>query len=1575
MENLSDQITHELVPKDTSQVTDEFPVRIEKSNPLGDKLNQVRAKCAKLSQVLSEVNEPVLDKDIPPTLSIEETISRLESLSKTQNLSIEDYYSQSAEVIRSANALVRKTAQEQGELERLHYLHQSTLYYGIPNETQALDNITGVRRLTIPSKRRAIEKKRHDAEENIAALNPQIEAKKNLISKIQEQESEIIKVREKILLQTVKETAKEIFDSYEEISQEFTDGPYFSEIRNQYIDQHIAPAIRKVRPADAEKYISATKQFATAALEKKSNISEIRNKLYDMMGFESGLTDLRSEIINFVDYQSDKDMVYKLMADIAYKDLSALRQASHHFNSRYGIIDDLDSAIRNSVDPDSRHSSEDSFKGNLLRNLQTTPSDYIPQMKVWNTVKQVESVTAFFGGYIQETDEILEKLALEKSPTDRNGSYIDLLKHYPSEEAIIRLIVIATADTRNYDTKHANEGLTQLAKINDWTELLEETYVHHPKLRNANSVLANWDYEHNSTNTSLTEPTQAFLLDLIENSNSEENLIKLAYTSLTNESLAYLLQKKGLISQETSSSIIEAGAYIKGVREFYLDSKYKEGSIDDDSYRKTLRSFLVDAISSETQSVDPETLKSIENFKRLSDLIVENKGNFVSITYLTNFSIIKALQSPNFKFENSALDFGKEGSKSYLDRLTGKYNDMRSQLFKLTALVGTGRLSKERVMELPDVGMDVLNHESFTLTTEYPELFLSNNEGIDFFNKLQNNSLFGLDQSTNLNLGIRILELQSEGKLDIIRFLNDFGSMEIDRLEGISLNSPDTLLFNNFQTLFIYARSHAPSSSIPNPSPFTIDRVESYLENPPENKNQLLTLIRSEYLKYLETSDPKQISFQLLFISEALSRFGGAGNLTQLNTINETFKVLREIMKTETTEESTKRELFQGLRSLENRFDQEKWSNEDRTNFYNISRDIMNASPALFTDYLNLFSQLTPPQIRRFSSEIYPIYRMKFFIKEKPLEKRTNPNEKYDLPELLQTRKNIRDLTQNLKNENSFDLHRHKLYEEITNSFKERYGITKIPETLTLEHIRSLNNITLYMSNMSGRTPDKENILTFYLALLINDKWSDFKQGKNLDPNDYLTPERSEKIKGFLQERKHLNSITAQNLQVSEEEMPELIKLIDQESSIIVIGTIETIDIKLHNIIQNLNGLVDLDLYKEPIDKDRMSLLIKWGNKPLGSVVAKTYQQLSSPQRTKPLNTEEAQIQKEITDFFSKYQIPFEPAYVKQYFQDGLRPLSSITGLVSFVEQSRAQDEIRKFQKLLIPPAKVVEVFRKTGEDFTPTSGAYAVSQDLDYLDNLLVTHQKDIDPEDTKILKEYIDEIRTGLCNLEGTYKQIKDKFQKSRQNQNTQDQTVRQRIQEVGKIIDSKSTQQVITATLSSNLNDIIENIRACLACTSQGANNDTNLAFEKIGKSFFRSKTDTSGDSSVADEIVFLEQATHKDGAKTMTYVLDRVYGTNTPIILENNLSILIKKVALIKEQFPTAAISIFVPEEALFSSGISADLLIKNLEEKNVQGINQQLTIDVAQSAAGDHYIEFGGSARTAGKRVVSGVFIT
>lgn len=869
---------------------------------------------------------------------------------------------------------------------------------------------------------------------------------------------------------------------------------------------------------------------------------------------------------------------------------------------------------------------------------------------------------------------------------------------------------------------------------------------------------------------------------------------------------------------------------------------------------------------------------------------------------------------------------------------------------------------------------------SLTLATTFPDIFLQSAETAALLQAFSEKGSGLSDPSVNLffrqKLFKQIKDLHDgDGRITRVLIYNDFLCM--DKL--LIANPEMEVNENNYQSLLLMFAVSQPYFQFPTESG---KRIEEFFKNP-SVKDLCLKNFRKEYVNYLAKGSPDQIPFTLYLITSHINT-DTAGTLTQILSLSNFINIFyASLNKGITTEENkdivTQRihanTILQRLHAVESRFDKEKWSNENITNFYNTSCDVLTADPNIFFESLELFNNLNSSDLKRFMREIYPLYGIRLALIEKT---DASGKKTYDATQLANFRKDVQAFTHSIKTEEEpLKTHKTMLIETISGLFRERFGIIKVSEEFTEENIRSLTNISLYLANISSRDAAKETELGYYLSLMLNGKWDNFRRGEIIDPKEFLDPKKAEEIESLLKRRAELNPLTAENLGIQESDIPEFLRILQEETQNVGVGDIETIDVKLNNVILNLRQLQDLDLYPDLLDKQRMQLLLTFGNKKVGSTVAKMYQALQNPSRPIQLSEEELKIREEIIRIASGGNLELTIDIVKKHFQDGIRPFSTMVNMLQFVNETHAEIEIENIRKLLQPSQEIIDIFSRLGEEFKPTSGALALSQDLDYLDNIIVKKEGSLNPNEKTLLAEYTGRIREQVIKLQQIFDKIRDKFSSLKQGSvTTSNQLLKDKLDQIDKIMNVPSAQQTIVSTMTNNLNTIIENMRACLSCTTKGSNNDTGLTFGDLNKFYLYSQSEGQTKGSISDEILFLEPITHQNNTSEMAFVFDRIYGVQTPTILINQLETVIKKYRRLKQRFPKVKLSIFISDSAIATAGMSSDMLVSRTQNTlNGNHIKEEdVTVDVAQSAMADHYIEFGGDTRTHGKRNARGVII-
>ena len=756
--------------------------------------------------------------------------------------------------------------------------------------------------------------------------------------------------------------------------------------------------------------------------------------------------------------------------------------------------------------------------------------------------------------------------------------------------------------------------------------------------------------------------------------------------------------------------------------------------------------------------------------------------------------------------------------------------------------------------------------------------------------------------------------------------------------------------------------------------------ISELFSNTGKYKDVALEGMQKEWKTFLEGENKDFLPPNLFFISKMIDDAGGAGNLKHVEALGNLLFQIDRTLKNPKTVENTKEEIKNLFLAQEKRFEKEKISQDERSEFYNLSKDILEAAPSLYSAFSSIFEQMSPKDMKIFIKDVFPFYQAQLVIIQN-MDK--NDNVKYDPRMLVEVRQSLKDLLEKIKqnpeNESAiFNEEKSRLLDIVKNGFKDRFGLIKIPEEFTKEDLRSVQNNVRYMGNIAGRNMEKESILAYYLGLELNKKWSSFRQGETIVPEEYISGKQLNTIKPILEERLKNYEKIAEILGINQEKIAKFQEILQEDVISNMTGNVQTIDVKLGNIKRNIDELIDLDIYNNKHDKDIISFLTKnigdKKNKLIGSVLAKIYKESSG--NKVEMNQEEKELQTEMTKIFNVSS--WDINQVKK-IQEEMQPFSLITNMVGKMKEEKVEQNIDELQKRLVPSEKIIQIFNRLGENFKQESGAVALFKDVAYLESLIIKDDEKLTPEEKLEVKLYLDSIKDKMKELENTLDKIKEYFNKIKKSSHLENHDIlKNRIADIEKIIYSQNNNEMIVSHMTKDLNLIIENMRQCLGCLRREANNDTNLAFGDYNKFFMFNQAEKEK-GSVSDEIVFFVPIQKPDSSKEMSFVLDNVYGSKSSDILISNILSVFKKYKTIKKEIPEANISISVSNAAMSSVGLSSESLQRRLLKllEGVRSVEQfeNLIAEIPKSVLSDNYVEFAdGGARQTGERQFSGLVL-
>ncbi|MBP5656644.1 hypothetical protein J6X15_03620 [Candidatus Saccharibacteria bacterium] len=782
---------------------------------------------------------------------------------------------------------------------------------------------------------------------------------------------------------------------------------------------------------------------------------------------------------------------------------------------------------------------------------------------------------------------------------------------------------------------------------------------------------------------------------------------------------------------------------------------------------------------------------------------------------------------------------------------------------------------------------------------------------------------------------------------------------------------------------------------------------EAFSEANIKNKNLAMQMLRKEYEQYLETGE---MPIGLRLFAEYMHECDGAGPLTQIEMFLDYCGELGQVKDGE---------IAKGASSVEKRI--KKWNDQEKASYYSISAEIMKADPAIYKEFLSVFDRISEEEdFRIFIKEIFPLYRAKLaLLKEYDYEgdnvgrgistahyrnvdkaKLMNDLHLALLPFSFESRGDDEgDKAYRERRRAGIEKVKMNIFGEISELFQDKFGILPeaIPEELDRDDMRALEDMVLYLSNISDPSEDNKNLIGFFLALQMKKgehgrtAWDDLRDGREVDPEMFLELGTSYSVAEAIKESREADPITSENVGIaSSERLSAFREALQDETTEIRAGSVLTVDTKLQTMSQNIVELMDPDLYDDPMDKTKIKLLMKYEPKMINGVATKLWMRESGKSVT--FSAEEIEVAQILEAMLTSNGIELTPDNINKHLQRGFKDLGKIAAAYKMIESSNIAEVVGELQSMLMPSDEVAEIFAELGEEFEPHSGVMALSADIEFLEGIVMKAEKaDLlsgDEEEKKrkieVVKGYLKEVREKFAQIDALYNEVVKKFENISISNDEEEKgngrrKLIKKLQEISAIIGKREggAQGTIKTICSNKMPVIIENMRACLSCKTKGCNNDTDLTFGE-GYKFYLYSSGSAGEvGSVSDEIVYFVPVGEEDDRR-MSFVMDRVYGNKSSDIYLSHVSTIIKKAKSLKRKFPEARISIFLTGASATSCGtiLNMSLLGRLGLPQGAEVIERSaLKVDIPKSGFGDHYIEINGDdARMSGERKVDGIEI-
>ena len=757
--------------------------QVEQKSGLAIRLTEVRANtkahAQKATQLLEAHSPEAETQEAQERITTPEAArSQLEALAKEEGIPSSEFISRSKQALQTSARLRDQTVTDQRTLEEQVFSHKINIRWKIDERIRELDRVKGVKRIPAALEKRRLEGQKAAAQRQIDQLTLQVEAKRQFIDQITEQEKSIRQKQEEIMLAEIGEEIQAIRSEYERLNQEvLQDGVTTAEIREAYIQQVIAPEVdkiieeRKLPASQKDAFYTALQTYIDHREEPEAQRQPYRQELDRLFTYEAwfwGVKNYCEPLLN----GGDKAIVQGLVAKMAAEDIVPVRtavesQLRDYEQRDYEQRDRFTRIFEKAVEPADRWSrNENSFGSQILREVSAHTTWHFPNMRLWQATKSSKAANEIFGEVIQRQDQEYYTTALDKSLSDTDGRYIDLLRYYPTPDAIRNLVVIAAADSKNYRAVHANWSLDSLSKRPDWKQLLDQAETEHPSLKATRSVLESWNYREYGNHPDIQQAAGDLASSLFEGDVVDQRLTELATVALPNHSILDILTKRSVIQAPEAATLKETETLLERLErlsqetwEKHRQNDYSVPYIEGYSFRKGLRKNLFVLLQTKPGELNEQQAEIIKRFGVLSKMVLENQQDYQTLSYLTSGSVLEKLQDPSLKpaditifleayktipalADNYELlgefckQFTDEQSIQFFRDISAAYADLKNQLFPVVRLVGNSELSRERALELPSKASDILSGELFSLTTEFPKVYLASNQDCEFFRKM-----------------------------------------------------------------------------------------------------------------------------------------------------------------------------------------------------------------------------------------------------------------------------------------------------------------------------------------------------------------------------------------------------------------------------------------------------------------------------------------------------------------------------------------------------------------------------------------------------------------------------------------------------------------------------------------------------------------------------------------------------------------------------------------------------------------------------------------------------------------------
>lgn len=720
-----------------------------------------------------------------------------------------------------------------------------------------------------------------------------------------------------------------------------------------------------------------------------------------------------------------------------------------------------------------------------------------------------------------------------------------------------------------------------------------------------------------------------------------------------------------------------------------------------------------------------------------------------------------------------------------------------------------------------------------------------------------------------------------------------------------------------------------------------------------QNQAYIYEKIRGLYISFLQW---KEITQKEKIVLKVLKK-NWVWNLSLVEWLVDLVNSLNWAIYNKFTPQKTRESINKWLLEVDEKqsIKNNRWSNNEKNRFYNISEELLLVAPSLYDSFLSLFKILEKDDFKTFSEGLLWDFHIWISLLS---EADKDWDLYYDPKKLVLVRNRVKNIISRLEwwEETGIVFREEDIFikKETKELFNTRFWIIKYPDELSPDNIESIRNHSLYFANLNDKDWEKELLIWLMLWLKLNWKWNDFRSWKEIDFEEIFEKEYANRFSKLYWEANQRQEVLFLNIENNHLLQQDIVTKYEWSS--------ETLDIILLNLGSNFEDLLDPDNYTSGYGKVIFeTTMVIWLDKiwKIWKALAMKFQEIKN---WKEIDEESSEI---IKILVAKLNIWWDiDIQTITELQKSFSTFSPIINMVNDFNSFEVRKRIKELQEYIAPNDELIEIFNKLWEDFSTDSWIYISLSDIQYIESIVQKWQDKLSEAELEIVNWYISDIKNDIYKLQENYESIRDIFmeklwkllRKKDWEYEIEDFNklwpIWSRLKWVYNLFSqNKQEEWHSVVTVSTNdMDTVIKNIRACLWCQKKECNNDTNLTFLDWNKFFIASYSQNNSKQSISDQLVSLYKTNYWD-----TFVFDTLYWHRTPDILIAHIMNIYKKLRVSGNLW----VSLFIPKKVYEWCNLTYERLTKFFgeEEISVEHKKWEAEVNIDSSSYWDIYHEW------------------